>query len=116
MYVEYRADENWNEHPLGVAEEEQLGALHQPRLDHGDLGLGFFSRAGAAPKLGNAVPARNSEARMRGEWGVVPRGPAWSYGLDRRVPLPTPYSLGVRALLVAVAGELGELGVAHEAR
>src|SRR2546426_4992854 len=82
----------------------------------GDLGLWIFSRAGAGPKVGNAVPARNSALPLRGEWGVVPRGAHWSYGSRRRVPLPTPHSLGVQALLVAGAGELGELGVAHEAR
>src|SRR2546425_13331709 len=81
----------------------------------GTSGLDFFLGRARLPNWG--TPSRRAiEARMRGEWGVVPRGPAWSYGLDRRVPLPTPYSLGVRALLVAVAGELGELGVAHEAR
>src|SRR5712691_12000454 len=90
MDAQHRGDEDQNKEPLEIAEEEQLGALHRPRLDHGDLGLWIFSRAGAGPKVGNAVPARNSALRLRGEWGVVPRGEPWSYGSHRRVPLPTP--------------------------
>src|SRR5439155_536420 len=89
--AQHRGDEDQNEDPLEVAEEEQLGALHRPRLGHGDLGVWIFSRAGAGPKVGNTVPARNSGPRLRGEWGVVPRGEHWSYRAHRRVPLPTPH-------------------------
>jgi hypothetical protein len=82
-----------------MAEEKQLGALHQPRLDHGDLGLWSCSSEGAGHKVG--TQSRRAIAHHQyvgsGEWYLTVRIGVTGHTVTYHSPLPTPHAYFFRS-------------------